>query len=79
MDDSALKAAIQRLLDHGEAAQDSKMMQMAAAKKAPPPVAPCAECSAMPEGEKCEKCALEGGGDDESELAGLLEQGASEV
>jgi len=75
MDDGALRAALQKLLAHGEAAQDSKMMKMAAAKKAPPPAAPCAECALLEEGEKCEKCAALGG-EDEGELAGLLEQGA---
>ena len=77
MDGDALKAAIRKLLDHGEAAEDSKLMKMAAAKKAPV-VAPCAECAALEEGEKCEACAAKEGGEDESELAGLLEQGAAE-
>lgn len=78
MDDTALKAAIRKLLDHGEAAEDSKLMRMAAAKKAPLAAAPCPECAAMEDGQKCEKCAALEGGDDESELAGLLEQGAAE-
>ncbi len=78
MDDTALKAALRKLLAHGEAAQDSKLMKMAAAKKAPPVAAPCAECALLESGEKCEKCAVEPQGEDESELAGLLEQGAAE-
>ena len=77
MEDSALKAALRKLLDHGEAAQDSKLMKMAAAKKGPPVEAPCPECAKLEEGEKCEECAAkEGAGEDESELAGLLEAGA---
>lgn len=76
MDDTALKAALRKLLAHGEAAQDNKMMKMAAAKNAPPPAAPCAECAMLEEGEKCEKCAGLEGGEDEGELAGLLEAGA---
>ena len=77
MDDSALKEALQRLLGLGEAAEDSKMMKLAASKKAPAEM-PCAECAAMPEGEKCEACMAKDGGEDEGELAGLLEQGAAE-
>ncbi len=76
MDGDALKAALRKLLAHGEQAQDSKLMKMAAAKKAPPAAAPCEECAQLEEGEKCEACA--GGKEDESELAGLLEQGAAE-
>ena len=75
MDDSALKVALRKLLAHGEAAEDSKLVRMAAAKKSPP-VAPCAECALLEEGEKCEACAAKGGGEDEGELAGLLEAGA---
>lgn len=79
MEDTALKAAIRKLLDHGEAAQDAKMMKMAAAKKGPV-AAPemCDDCEvAMVDG-KCPKCGKESApaGEDESELAGLLEQGA---
>jgi len=76
MDGDALKAAIRKLLDHGEAAEDNKLLKMAAAKKGPPAVAPCAECAGLEDGEKCEACAAKEGGEDESELAGLLEAGA---
>lgn len=76
MDDSALKVALRKLLDHGDAAEDSKLLKMAAAKKGPPIEAPCAECAKLEDGEKCEACASKEGGEDESELAGLLEAGA---
>lgn len=75
MDDSALKAALRKLLAHGDMAQDNKMMAMAKAKKGPQVAEPCPECAMMPEGEKCEACKAKEGGDDEGELAGLLEQG----
>jgi len=73
MDDGALREALKNLLAHGEAADDRKMMNMAAAKKKPA-YADCAECAQLEPGEKCEKCAL--APDDDGELAGLLEQGA---
>lgn len=74
MDDSALREALKKLLAHGEAADDQKMMAMAAAKKKPAD-ADCAECAQLEPGEKCEKCAGTPAEDD-SALAGLLEQGA---
>ncbi len=77
MDDSALKAALRKLLAHGEAAEDNKMKKFAAAKKAPV-AAPCAECALLEDGEQCEKCAGSPV-EDEGELAGLLEQGAAEA
>ncbi len=81
MDDTALRAALKKLLAHGEAAEDSKLMKLAASKKGPPAAAPCPDCALLEDGEKCEKCAaLEGeesGGEDE--LAGLLEQGTGEA
>ncbi len=82
MDDTALREAMQRLLDHGEAAEDSKLTRMAAAKKGPA-AAPesCPECEAPLVEGKCAKCGYskpEEAGEDESELAGLLEQGAAE-
>ncbi len=76
MEDSALKAALRRLLAHGEAAEDNKLTKLAAAKKAPPAPAPCAECALLEPGEKCEACAAKEGGGEDAELAGLLEAGA---
>ncbi len=84
MDDSALKIALKRLLAHGNAAEDAKMVKLANSKK--PMAAPdmCPKCNvAMVDG-KCPKCGLEAtaedamdGGDGE-DMASLLEQGASE-
>lgn len=80
MDDSALKIALRKLLDQGEAAQDNNMMRMAAAKKAP---AMCADCKVPLVDGKCPKCgdvetAPESPSEDSGEgLAGLLEQGGA--
>lgn len=75
--DSALRMALQRLLAHGDAIQDKKMMAMAAAKKGGGEMAGCPMCAEMPDGEMCEECkakqAAEAGS--ESELADALEQG----
>lgn len=73
MDDSALKIALRKLLAHGEAAEDSKMMKFAASKK--PGVAPemCPECKKPMAGPKCE-CGYEKPEEEGSELADLLEQ-----
>ena len=83
MDDSALKIALRKLLDQGEAAQDNNMMRMAAAKKAPA-AAMCPECKIPLAGGKCPECgkdvetAPESPSEDEGEgLAGLLEQGGA--
>ncbi len=76
MDDTALRAALKKLLAHGEAAQDAGLMKLAASKKGPPAAAPCEECALLEEGEKCEKCAGVDPGAGDDELAGLLEQGA---
>lgn len=78
MQDNALKDAIRALLDQGSAVEDTKLKRMAAAKKMGPPPEPCAECALLEEGEKCEACAAKEGGEDEGELAGLLEAGAEE-
>lgn len=75
MDDSALGAAIKRLLAMGDAAEDAKMKRYAASKK--PMAAPeaCPECKSPMEGGKCAKCGYESKGEeDEGELAALLEQ-----
>ncbi len=83
MDDGALREALKKLLAHGEAAEDSKLMKMAAAKKAPPPAAPemCPECQKPLVEGKCPECGYEKPVVDENEgqgdLASLLEQGAS--
>lgn len=79
MDDSALKMALRKLLAHGEAAEDAKLTKMAAAKNAPAPEM-CPECKKPLVDGKCPDCGYEkpeaeGGAEDESELAGLLEQG----
>ncbi len=78
MDDTALRAALEKLLAHGEAADDAELMKMAAAKKAGPPPTPCPDCAQLEDGQKCEKCAALEGGADDGELAGLLEQGAED-
>ncbi len=82
MNDSALRAALQKLLAQGEMAADGQAMKAHAAKNAPPPGAPemCPECKeSLAEG-KCAKCGYQApaAGADEGELAGLLEQGAAE-
>jgi len=78
MNDSALKAALQKLLAHGDAVEDTKLTRMAAAKKAPKPDA-CPECSKPLLDGKCEACGYEKPMDqDASEdgMADLLEMGA---
>ncbi len=77
MDDSALRIALKRLLAHGEAAEDQKLVKMAEAKKAPPAEMPCPECAKLEDGQKCEACQAKEGGEDEGDLASLLEQGAA--
>lgn len=81
MNDSPLRAALQKLLAQGEAASDSRMMKAHAAKNAPPAAAPemCPECKEPLLEGKCAKCGYEApaAGADDSELAGLLEQGAA--
>lgn len=67
MDDTALKEALKRLLAHGEAASDMKMLKYAESKKPKQPGQPlamCAECEMEMTGGKCQKC--------DSELAELL-------
>jgi tRNA(Ile2) C34 agmatinyltransferase TiaS len=82
MDDSALKAALRKLLAHGEAAKDASLTKFAASKKVVPPVAPekCPECGAEMVGGKCEACGYEAEaeGAEDGELASLLESGAQE-
>ena len=81
MSDNALRAALQKLLAQGEQASDNQLLKAHAAKNAPPPVAPemCEDCKVPYEGGKCPKCGKEAqAGEDEGELASLLEQGASE-
>ena len=84
MNDSSLKAALRKLLAHGEVIEDKKLMGMAAKKNAPP-AEMCPKCGAPmsegvpPEPDKCPKCGYvkadaEDGG--ENEMAGLLEQGS---
>ncbi len=80
MDDGALRAALQRLLAHGEAAGDAKMMSLA---KGNHPVAPesCPDCGTEMVDNKCPSCGYEkplDGADDEAGLADLLESGAKE-
>lgn len=79
MDDSALKIALRKLLDQGEAAEDAKMIRMANAKKGSPALAnaECPECKGGMENGKCAKCGYEAesASEDEGELADLLEQG----
>lgn len=81
MDETPLRAALQKLLAQGEAASDNRMLKAHAAKNAPPPAAPemCPECKEPLIEGKCAKCGYEtpSGEADESELAGLLEQGAA--
>ncbi len=79
MDDTALRAALKKLLAHGEAAQDAGLMKLAESKKPVAPVANCAKCEgvALVDG-ACPDCgytAEAAGEADEDELAGLLEQG----
>jgi|GEM_PF-7093501 len=73
----AIKSAIRKLLDMGEQAQDGKLVKLAEAKRAPPPEPECEACAMLPGEETCEACAAKTGGEDESELAALLEQGAA--
>ncbi len=86
MDDGALREALQRLLAHGEAAKDSKLMSMANAKKAPLAVADvCPKCGApMSEAgdgpDTCTKCGYVSAdaedNADQGGLADLLDGGA---
>lgn len=75
MDDAALGMAIKRLLGMGEAAEDSRMRKYAASKKPAAPAETCPECKEPLADGKCAKCGYEAKGEDESELAELLEQG----
>mgnify|MGYP006313120361 FL=1 len=82
MDDSALKAALRKLLAHGEAAKDASLSKFAASKKPPAPTMAekCPECGSEMVNGKCLKCGYEAEseGADEGELASLLESGAQE-
>ena len=80
MDPSVLKAALSRLLAHGEAAGDAKLTRMAEEKKKVGSSEPqvCAECKVPMVDGKCPDCGKEAeppqdGGQDESGLADLLE------
>jgi hypothetical protein len=80
MSDSALRAALQKLLAQGEQASDNRMLKAHAAKNAPPAAAPemCPECQKPLAEGKCVECGYEAPaeGAEDSELAGLLEAGA---
>ena len=79
MNDTPLRMALKKLLAQGEMASDNRMMKAHAAKNAPPAAAPemCPECKIPLEDGKCPKCGY-AAGEDDNELAGLLEQGAAE-
>lgn len=79
MNDSALRAAIQNLLDHGTAATDAKLTRLAGAKKAPP-VESCPKCGKPAVNGECPECGPQVDGDDGSQedLASLLEAGSKE-
>ena len=75
-----MKAALSKLLAHGEAASDAKLMRMADKKKAPTAEAMCPDCKVPMVDGKCPDCGKEAGAEDagEGDLAELLEQGAKE-
>ena len=78
---AVLKAALSKLLAHGEAASDAKLMRMAdAKKKVPTAEAMCPDCKVPMVDGKCPDCGKEAGAEDagEGDLAELLEQGAKE-
>lgn len=75
MDDAALGMAIKKLLGVGEAAEDARMQKYAASKKPAPAAEMCPEYKKPLVDGKCPECGYEMKGEDESELAELLEQG----
>ena len=75
MNDTPLRKALQKLLAQGEMVADRNMRKAYAAKNAPP-AEECPECKVPLEDGKCPKCGYEAHGEDESELASALEQGA---
>lgn len=77
MDDSPLKAALKKLLAHGDAATDSKLTRMAAAKKAPTEMCPDCKEAPLVDG-RCGKCGYAAPQDESGDLADLLEQGGQE-
>jgi hypothetical protein len=70
--DSALRAALEKLLAQGEQASDNSMLQAHAAKNAPPPEA-CPECKVPLVDGKCAQCGYAGEVED---MSGLQELGA---
>ncbi|MEY4956503.1 MAG: hypothetical protein RL409_760 [Gemmatimonadota bacterium] len=79
MNDTPLRNALRKLLAQGEMVADRNMQRAAGAKNAPPAVAEqCPECNVPLVDGKCPKCGYEAQGEDESELAATLEQGAEE-
>lgn len=74
MDDAALGMAIKKLLGMGEAAEDARLQKFAASKKPAATPVSCPECQKPMAGDSCE-CGYVEKGEDESELAELLEQG----
>ncbi len=78
MDDSALRQALQRLLSHGDAMEDSKLLKAHAAKSAKPEAPEmCPECKVPLEDGTCPQCGYSAGAED-GEMASLLERGAEE-
>jgi len=78
MNDGALRAALQKLLAVGEGASDNAMKARFAKKNAPVvEPATCPECQKPLVEGKCEACGYSAPaeGDEENELAELLEQG----
>lgn len=78
MHDSVISEALRRLMAHGGAQQDSKLMKMAQAKKgAPVAEAECPECKVPLADGKCPQCGYSADEEaNEGDLASLLEQGA---
>jgi hypothetical protein len=72
--DSALRAALEKLLAQGEQVSDNSMLQAHAAKNAPPPEA-CPECKVPLVDGKCAQCGY-APADESADMSGLQELGA---
>ena len=78
MHDSVISEALKRLMAHGDAQQDSKLVRMASKKAGPQQAAAeCPDCKVPLEDGKCPKCGYSADEEaNEGDLAALLEQGA---
>jgi len=76
IDNATIAAALKRLLAHGDAMEDSKLMKMGAPKPAAAPDEMCPTCKKPLMEGKCPECGYEAPSaeSEDGEMAALLEQ-----